>query len=761
MSDGPIVPTDLVECASERIHIPGSIQPHGFLFVLDPSNLSVLAASGNVATATGLVLSEIVGCPVTDLLVSANAKDLTDALQAGHDRGSLRVRFLKSETDADWDGIVHNGDAATLFELWPRLVGDPEDLLAAVQRGSDRIRKCDTPENACAILAHEIRRLSGFDRVMVYRFDAEWNGEVVAEDRAPFSLSYLGHSFPAGDIPAQARALYLRNPVRLIPDSAYVPSPIVPSLLAFTGEPIDLSMVALRSVSPVHLEYLANMGVGASMSISIIKDGKLWGLVACHHANPRVLSSSHLQSFEMLTQALAWYLTAHESSAATACVEATRRLETHAGAQTAVSQDFLGKLGAIAPGVLDITKSQGLAFCDGQSVWTAGSTPVHEDILALSVWLSKSGKERFETAGLSDEYPQASRYQDIASGLAARRLPGGWLLWFRSEWPHTLTWAGDPEQVARAKSGGGRISPRASFASWRKSVTGKSRPWSAIDIYAIEEAKILAMRYLMTDQLQRLTESETALHAAKIRADESNKSKSDFLAGMSHELRTPLNAILGLSEIIENKMFGPVSAKYAEYAHDIHRSGRHLLALIDDILDLAKIDAGQMELRERNFTLRTAIDDCLEMIRGQADSGQVSLVVDQPVRALSMFADERRIRQLLLNLLSNAVKFTLPGGSVTVRAVVDEDGRVDLSVQDMGVGMTPSEIEIAVSPFGQIARNQARNAEGTGLGLTICKSLTEMHGGDFQITSTPNQGTTVRLLFPAARTVSHGKKRYA
>jgi two-component system cell cycle sensor histidine kinase PleC len=137
------------------------------------------------------------------------------------------------------------------------------------------------------------------------------------------------------------------------------------------------------------------------------------------------------------------------------------------------------------------------------------------------------------------------------------------------------------------------------------------------------------------------------------------------------------------------------------------------------------------------------------------------LVIDQPVRALSLFADERRIRQLLLNLLSNAVKFTMPGGSVTVRAVVDEDGRVELSVQDMGVGMTPSEIEIAVSPFGQIARNQARNAKGTGLGLTICRSLTEMHGGDFQITSTPNQGTTVRSLFPAARTVSHGKMRYA
>jgi chemotaxis family two-component system sensor kinase Cph1 len=761
MFKGPIVSTDLVECAREPIHIPGSIQPHGFLFVLDPSNLAVLAASSNVATATGLALSEIIGGPVTDLLVSANAKDLTSALHEEHDQGALRVRFRKPETDVDWDGIVHNGSGTTLLELWPRLAGDPEDLLAAVQRGSDRIRKCDTPENACAILARDIRRLSGFDRVMVYRFDADWNGEVVAEDRATFSLSYLGHSFPAADIPAQARALYLRNPVRLIPDSSYVPSPIVPALLASTGEPIDLSMVSLRSVSPVHLEYLENMGVEASMSISIIKDGELWGLVACHHATPRVLSSSHLQSFDMLAQALAWYLTAHECSASAACVEETRQLESHAGTLTGGSHDFLGKLASIAPGVMDITKSQGMAFCDGQSVWTAGNAPQHEDILELSAWLSKSGNERFETAGLSNEYPHASRYQNVASGVAARRLAGGWLLWFRSEWPHTLTWAGDPEQVTRAKSGGGRISPRASFASWRKSVTGKSRPWSAIDIYAVEEAKIVAMRYLMIDQLQRLTDSEIALHAAKIRADQSNRSKSDFLAGMSHELRTPLNAILGFSEIIEKKMFGPVSAKYAEYARDIHRSGRHLLALIDDILDLAKIDAGQMELRERNFTLRTTIDDCLEMIRGQADSGQVSLVIDQPVRALSLFADERRIRQLLLNLLSNAVKFTMPGGSVTVRAVVDEDGRVELSVQDMGVGMTPSEIEIAVSPFGQIARNQARNAEGTGLGLTICRSLTEMHGGDFQITSTPNQGTTVRSLFPAARTVSHGKMRYA
>jgi chemotaxis family two-component system sensor kinase Cph1 len=761
VSDDPSKRDGLDECSRERIRIPGSIQPHGFLFVLDPSNLSVLAASCNVEEMTGISTSDLIGRTVTDFLVSANAKNLKDLLTLEPDDHSTRVRFLNSASVAVWSGIVHRSNGTILFELWPQLIDDPEDLLAAVQSGSERIRKCDTLEAACAILARDLRRLSGFDRVMVYRFDAEWNGEVLAEHRVPTALSYLGHSFPNSDIPVQARALYLQNPFRLIPDTSYVPSPIVPPLLVSSSQPIDLSMVSLRSVSPVHLEYLANMGVGASMSISLIKDGKLWGLVACHHAEPRLLSCAAMQSCEMLAQTLAWYLGAHERSASAASVVAMRTLENQTRAMTNGSAGFRDRMELIAPGMLDLTKSQGMAFCEGRSVWTAGDAPTHQDILALCKWLSDAGSERFETSNLSNEFPEASCYQSIASGVAARRLPGGWLIWFRSEWPRTLIWAGNPDQVARAKSEQGRINPRKSFASWRKLVTGRSRPWSTADVYSIDEAQLVTMRYLLNDQLERLTENEIALKAAAIRADELNKSKSDFLAGMSHELRTPLNAILGFSEVIASKIFGPVSSKYVDYANDIHRSGNLLLELIDDVLDLAKIDARKLDLREERLNLQAVVSECLKMIQGRADGSHIRLVVDQPAQELSLFADERRIRQLLLNLLSNAVKFTLPGGSVTIRIAVDGDDRISLSVLDTGIGMSEAEIDVAVSRYGRISQNKARKVEGTGLGLPICKSLTEMHGGQFYLKSTPDEGTEVTARFPATRTVRSSNSKCA
>jgi chemotaxis family two-component system sensor kinase Cph1 len=320
-------PDGLDDCAREPIHIPGSIQPHGYLFVLNAADLTVAAVSQNVADAMGIRAADLIGRPIADFLVSTT-ENLDVALRLPQGEIPLHVRFRKSPQTAAWDCIIHSSDALVLLELGPRIGSDnAEALLGSVRYAIERIRISDTPESACEILAKEIRRLTGFDRVMVYRFDADWNGEVIAEDRVGGVLSYLGHAFPAGDIPPQARALYLRNTVRIIPDAGYMPSPLVPAILPSTGRPVDLSMATLRSVSPFHLEYLANMGVAASMSVSIIRGGCLWGLVACHHAAPRVLPNPVLQGCELLAQATAWYLDTQERNAASQSVEAVHRLE--------------------------------------------------------------------------------------------------------------------------------------------------------------------------------------------------------------------------------------------------------------------------------------------------------------------------------------------------------------------------------------------------------------------------------------------------
>lgn len=259
---------------------------------------------------------------------------------------------------------------------------------------------------------------------------------------------------------------------------------------------------------------------------------------------------------------------------------------------------------------------------------------------------------------------------------------------------------------------------------------------------------------LVKAKMAMLVEREEQLTAAMVAADDADRTRSNFLALMSHELRTPLNAIIGFSEVIASEMFGPHTVKrYGEYAGDILGAGRHLLALINDILDLSKIDAGHLELHAEPVDLVALLQDAIKFLAGRAADGKVKLRLAIPDDLPPVRADPLRLKQVLLNLLSNAVKFTMPDGTVTVGACVAADGGVELSVADTGIGMAPEEIPIALEPFRQVSSPHARNVEGTGLGLSLAKALTERHGGTLSIESQRDVGTTVLIHLPPGRTI--------
>lgn len=246
---------------------------------------------------------------------------------------------------------------------------------------------------------------------------------------------------------------------------------------------------------------------------------------------------------------------------------------------------------------------------------------------------------------------------------------------------------------------------------------------------------------------------EIALAEAQQEAEFANRTKTEFLANMSHELRTPLNAILGFSEMISLRTFGPIGAKYLEYAQDIHTSGQLLLDLVNDVLDLSKLEAGKLELHTTNIDLSSLGPECLALLKARAASNKITLINNIPAGIPLLNADERSVRQILLNFLSNAVKFTPEGGQVELSATVDISGGIVLSVKDSGIGMTPTEAKVALSPFGQIDSEIARKHQGTGLGLPICKSLMELHDGRLTIISKPGQGTSLIAHFPVGRTI--------
>ena len=248
--------------------------------------------------------------------------------------------------------------------------------------------------------------------------------------------------------------------------------------------------------------------------------------------------------------------------------------------------------------------------------------------------------------------------------------------------------------------------------------------------------------------------AEDAMRAAKENAELANRTKSEFLANMSHELRTPLNAILGFSEVIVSQMFGPLgNQRYIEYAKDIHASGNHLLAIINDILDLSKIEAGQMPMEEELVAVPEAIDSCLTLVAGRAGRAEVNISKEIPPDLPRLRADGRKLKQILVNLLSNAIKFTSAGGQVTVGAAVNGTGEFELVVRDTGIGMSDDEISRALEPFNQVDTSLARKYEGTGLGLPLAKLLCELHGGSLDIDSQVGVGTTVTVRVPAERVV--------
>jgi signal transduction histidine kinase len=273
-----------------------------------------------------------------------------------------------------------------------------------------------------------------------------------------------------------------------------------------------------------------------------------------------------------------------------------------------------------------------------------------------------------------------------------------------------------------------------------------------IVIAALLTTLILFLAISMSATLTVLRERDRSMRqlaAAKFEADEANRGKSEFLASMSHELRTPLNAILGFSEVIQTQMLGPVgSPLYREYAEHIHKSGQHLLDLINDVLDLSKINAGKMELREEEVAISSLVYDSLALVRGRAD--QVKLE-ELPTGNLPLiWADNRLLKQILVNLLSNAIKFTPVGGMVSIGAALSPSG-ISISVSDTGIGMSANEINKAMSEYGQVDSKVARDHQGTGLGLPICVSLAKLHGGELEIASLPGSGTTVTLALPASR----------
>ena len=488
---------DLTNCDREPIHIPGSIQPHGVLIALDGSMVTVLRHSVNAAEVMGWA-GELNGRTIEALVGPQVTHDLRNAL-ANAGNGTRAALILDMAIgDKRFDVAVHRFKANVIVEFEP-ISDDAEPPLQLARAMISRISRINSIETLVQQAARQIRASLGYDRVMIYQFERDGAGKVITEAKRADLESFLGQYFPASDIPQQARALYLRNTIRIISSSRYQAVPVEP-VLDLSGEPLDLSFAHLRSVSPIHLEYLRNMGVGASMSISIVVDGELWGLIACHHYAPRTLNMALRVAAEMFGEFFSLHLGAliqrrrlDMASLARAkldqLLKRSNELDVESFLRDSVT-DFAGLVPADGFGL----------FVDGQ--WTGqGATPAPSDIPLLANFVSSVAEGRvWATHSLAAQFPEAERYYQVAAGLLAvplSQLPRDYLFFFRKELVQTLDWAGDPNKSYEKGPLGDRLTPRKSFAIWKESVHRQSQPWTEQDREIAEAARMALVEIVL------------------------------------------------------------------------------------------------------------------------------------------------------------------------------------------------------------------------------------------------------------------------
>lgn len=470
------------DCATEPIQIPGSVQPHGLLISLRATDFTILQISKNVFDILGVEASELLHQPLSQLMDVDPVRQSVKRLGERVPRllNPIPIELSVNGRKKYFDGILHRSGRVINLELEPHQ-GLAEagfgGFYETVRDIASRLFAANDVQEVSEIACDEIRKLTGFDRVMMYKFDEDWNGTVIAESLNNGVEGYLHHRFPASDIPKQARELYTVNWLRLIPDVNYTPSPLVPQINPLTDRPLDLSNSVLRSVSPVHVEYMKNMGLGASMSVSILKGRQLWGLISCHHLKPIFPRYDVRVACEFLGQMLSGQIESREQTADFDHKLQLKTIYTHLLSEGGASEDLTAALEKNATALLALTESQGAAICLRDGCTLVGRTPSREQVSALIHWLA--GRDAIITDCLSAQYEPAKAFKDVASGLLAISIHGvGWVLWFRPEQQNAITWGGNPEEAKIWSESETRFRPRKSFESWVQKVDGVSKKWA-------------------------------------------------------------------------------------------------------------------------------------------------------------------------------------------------------------------------------------------------------------------------------------------
>jgi len=650
----PEMTVDLTNCEREPIHLLGNVQGYGCL-VSTSSDLMINHLSANCADMLGLDPEAVVGQRLVDLLPEATVHDLRTKLQmcgAGAEVARLfSYDVLKDGTQ--FDVSIHISGPSCIFEFEPKVVESDRDDLAMVQPLIARVRRAKTVEEATQEAALAMRVLSGFDRVMVYRFAPDESGEVIAEKCASDMEPYLGLRYPASDIPKQARALYKRSLLRLIADVDGDVSPLVPQQNA-NGDPLDLSMSVTRAVSPIHLEYLRNMGVASSMSVSILKDGELWGLFACHHRTAHYVDYERRTAIELFAQFFSYELTQLVEAKIRDTERSSRALHDRLMVRLSSDSDLVDSFEVVAEELASIVPSDGVAVFSNGRYAAQGAAPTREEFQGLARFLNTAPMGQvFATNNLMSVYPAADAISDRVAGLLTipiSRTPRDYIVFCRREIARSVRWGGNPNKPVEVGPNGIRLTPRKSFDAWTELVRGMCEPWTNIELRAAE-----ALRISLIEIVLKLADEANQQRRA------ASEKQELLIAELNHRVRNILNLIQGL---------------VSQSKSDASNIEAYTAVLDGRIQSLARAHDQLTKQEWAAASLRNLISvEVNAFLHGQHDRLQVE--GDYPLLAPQAFST---MALVVHEMVTNSVKYG---------ALTDQSGtvRIDLDIQDDGALM--------------------------------------------------------------------------
>lgn len=693
-------PITLANCAHEPIHIPGSIQPHGALLVFN-NTLQLISWSENARALLGLPLT--LHASIESLALNDDILDaLKDTLVSMEDSEIAPIAVEARYQESMFDVVIHTHLNRIIIEFERRELSSDAVASFALKahRAIDRLKRQKNLNALLQVAVEEIQKLTGFDRVMAYMFRHDDSGDVVAEKRRDDLDAYIGRRYPASDIPAQARRLYTLNTLRLIADINYKPVPLVGEQ---DGSPLDMSHCILRSVSPIHIEYLQNMGVGASMSVSIIVNGRLWGMLACHHMSALQIPYSIRMACDVIAQIIASNVVSLQEHARAELNAQASKIRIALVETLLNEDDVLRAFSSHAEALKQTLAADAIAVSQQGKLMIAGDIPL--DIVAEIHELLPSEGDDLVLWQSRSEWPQALQALiDKWVGLLALRfdpVTNGWILAFRLEQIETVNWGGKPEKDIKPGPLGPRLTPRGSFDEWKEIVRDSAERW---DTMRLETAR---------DLLSALLRVSNQRHA------ETDRARVQLMAILGHDLRDPLNSINLAAHFIKE------DGDDGRMGNIIRNSSSRMERLISQVLDMSRLGTGiGLSIRPTTTNVITVLNNLIDEAR-VAHPG-VNYRAEVP-DDLHWNIDADRLAQAVGNLLSNARHHGQPNASIRLTISHDENNLI-IEVSNEANEIDPDVVANLFSPFKKSSSTRGR--AGLGLGLYIAKEIITGHQGE-------------------------------